>query len=188
MGDGQTKTYIAGIVDVNSIASDGSGGISVGYTPYSGGGGAADLNAAPVPDRPGIAYGWGDNAQGYRTLAAADNVSTAAATVYAGIYLGLGAAAVGGEIAASTAAPRSGIIFRLAHGMRIAVGRSHVLAEEATIKNAIAAVIASGAIQKLGTSAFQGVVNVAGTYIKFTGAFTPSGVVASNVMGAALQK
>jgi hypothetical protein len=72
--------------------------------------------------------------------------------------------------------------------MRLALGHSHVLAEEGAIKNAIAAAIGSGAIQRVGASAFQGVVNVAGTYIKFTGAFTPSGVVVSNVMGAALQK
>jgi hypothetical protein len=63
-----------------------------------------------------------------------------------------------------------------------------VLAEEGAIKNAIAAAIGPGAIQRMGASAFQGAVNVAGTYIKFTGAFTPSGVVVSNVMGAALQK
>jgi RHS repeat-associated protein len=48
VGDGQTKTYIAGVVDTSSIASDGSGGITFGYTPYSGDGGVADLNAAPI--------------------------------------------------------------------------------------------------------------------------------------------
>src|SRR5579875_3556804 len=41
--DGQTKTYIAGTVDVSSIQSNGSGGITFGYTPYEGGGGVADL-------------------------------------------------------------------------------------------------------------------------------------------------
>ena len=43
-------------------------------------------------------------------------------------------------------------------------------------------------IQMMGSNAFEGIVNVAGTYIRSTGALTPSGVVVSNVMGAALQK
>jgi len=187
VGDGQTKTYIPGTVDVASIASDGSGGITFGYTPYSGGTGVADLNAAPIPDRPGIAPGWGNNAQGYQQLAAAGRFINSAALVYGTIYGVAGAAVAGGEIAAGTAAARSGIIFRLAHGLRIAVGRSPVIAEINAVKNAIAAAIGSGAIQKLSDTAFEGYVNVAGTYIRFTGAFTPGGVVVSNVMGAALK-
>ena len=54
--------------------------------------------------------------------------------------------------------------------------------------NAIAAAISSGAIQKLGKAAFEGVVNVGGVFYRFTGAFTPSGVVVSNVMSNALRK
>ena len=82
-------------------------------------------------------------------------------------------------------ASRNGIIFRLAHGMRLALGHSTMVAQEAAVKNAIAAAITSGAIQKLGGNAFEGFVNVAETFIRFTGAFTPSGVVVGNVMGAA---
>jgi RHS repeat-associated protein len=74
-GDGQSKTYVPGTVDIGSITSDGSGGISLGFTPDSGGGGTADLKGAPIPDNPGIAYNWGNNAQGYQTL------GTAGATV-----------------------------------------------------------------------------------------------------------
>lgn len=72
--DGQTKTYIAGTVDVSSIQSNGLGGITFGYTPYEGGG-VADLQGASIPDNPNLAYNWQNNAQGYRTL------GTAAATV-----------------------------------------------------------------------------------------------------------
>jgi RHS repeat-associated protein len=189
VGDGQTKTYIAGTVDTSSIKSDGSGGgITFSYTPYSGGAGVADLNVAPVPDRPGIAYGWGSNAQAYQRLAAADRLvtnTTIAATV---VYGGIGGVVAGGEIAASTAAARSGIVFRLAHGMRLAAGHSQVIVEAAALKNAIATAISSGLFQKMG-DAFEGVVNVAGTYIRFSGGWNPANqMVVSNVMGAALQK
>ena len=190
VGDGQTKTYVPGTVDMSSISSDHAGGINVGYTPYSGGGeaGVQNMQAAPVPDNPGIALNWGNNAQGYQTLGAADKAVTYGTAIYAGVFGSVGAAIAGGEIAAGTAAARSGIIFRLAHGMRIAAGHSQVLAEQGAIKNAIATAIASGSIQKMGGSAFQGVVQVAGTFIRFTGAFTANGVVVSNVMGQALQK
>jgi RHS repeat-associated protein len=73
--DGQTKTYIAGTVDAGSIQSNGSGGITFGYTPYEGGGGVADLQGASIPDNPDLAYDWQNNAQGYQTL------RTTAATV-----------------------------------------------------------------------------------------------------------
>lgn len=73
--NGQTKTYIAGTVDVSSIQSNGSGGITFGYTPYQGGGGVANLQGASIPDNPNLAYYWQNNAQGYQTL------RTTAATV-----------------------------------------------------------------------------------------------------------
>lgn len=188
IGDGQTKTYIAGTVDLDSVKSDNAGGITFGYTPYSGGSGVADLGDAPIPSNTSLAYNWGDNAAGYQLLGTASRAMTNVTYGYAALY-GVGAGAVvGSELAASTAAARSGIIFRLAHGMRLAAGHSQILAEQNAVKNAIATAIASGAIQKMGT-AFEGVVNVAGTYIKFTGALNPAGqVVVSNVMGAALQK
>lgn len=62
------------------------------------------------------------------------------------------------------------------------------LAEVQQIKNAIATAVASGQISMMGKSAFEGVVNVAGTYVRFTGAFTQAGIIISNVMGNALQK
>ncbi|MBV9770753.1 MAG: hypothetical protein JOZ32_14355 [Bryobacterales bacterium] len=73
--DGQTVTYIPGTVDLSSIQSNGSGGITFGYTPYEGGGGVADLQGAAIPDNPNLAYYWQNNAQGYQTL------RTTAATV-----------------------------------------------------------------------------------------------------------
>jgi hypothetical protein len=99
-----------------------------------------------------------------------------------------GAVIAGSEIAAGTAAARSGIIFRLAHGTRIAVRHSRVLADVGAVKNAIATAIASGAIQKMGPTSFQGVANVAETFIRFTGAMTPNGMIVSDGMSAALQK
>jgi len=187
VGDGQTKSYVAGTV--TSICGAGSS-INVGCTPYAGGGdaGVANLNVASTPDRPGLAYNYGNNAQGYQMLGAADKAVTYGTYAYADIFGSVGAAIAGGEIAAGTAAARSQIIFRLAHGMQIVAGHSRVLADVGAVKNAIAAAVASGAVTSLGGNAFQGVVNVAGTYIRFTGATTPAGTVISNVMGAALQR
>jgi len=192
VGDGQTKTYVDGVVDMSSVKGDKSGGITFNYTSYSGDAGVADLKGAPMPDNPGIAYGFGNNAQGYQTLGAA-KTTVDYATAFVGATAGsVGLAIAGGEIAAGTAAARSQIIFRLAHGLRVAgstaARHSQVLAETGAVKNAIASAIASGAIEKIGNG-FQGVVNVAGTYIRFTGGWNPAGqIIVSNIMGAALQR
>jgi hypothetical protein len=97
-----------------------------------------------------------------------------------------------GHPPASTAAARSNIIFRLAHGTDLKallnIGHNVPLAEIGEIKNAIATAVASGSITSMGGNAFQGVVQVAGTFIRFTGATTPAGTVISNVMGNALQR
>ena len=105
----------------------------------------------------------------------------------------VGLAIAGSEIAASTAAARSNLTFQLAkHGTGLKnllrVGHNVPLAEIQQIKNAIATAVASGQISMMGKTNFEGVVNVAGTFIKFTGAFTQEGTVISNVMGNALQK
>ena len=161
VGDGQTKTYIAGTVDSISASGDGHS-INVGYTPYAGGrdAGVVNLNVASTPDRPGLAYNYGNNAQGYQMLGAADKAVTYGTHAYAGIFGSVGAAIAGGEIAAGTAAARSQIIFRLAHGMQIVAGHSQVLADVGAVKNAIAAAVASGPVTSLGGNAFQGVVKM----------------------------
>jgi hypothetical protein len=91
VGDGQTKTYIAGTVDVSSIQGNGSGGITFGYTTYGGDSGVSSLNGASVPDNPGLAYNWGNNAQGYQ------KIGTASATVGSvkGVAAFYGASAAG---------------------------------------------------------------------------------------------
>ena len=66
VGDGQTKTYVPGTVTSIQQGQDGRS-IDIGYTPYEGGGGVMNANAAPYPDRPGLAYGF--NQEGYRKLA-----------------------------------------------------------------------------------------------------------------------
>jgi RHS repeat-associated protein len=73
--EGQTKTYVAGTVDVSSIQGNGSGGITFNYTTYGGDAGVSSLNGASEPDHPGLAYGWGNNAQGW------NNLGTTGATV-----------------------------------------------------------------------------------------------------------
>ena len=129
---------------------------------------------------------------GFNQLANTSRVVTAGTAIYAGVYGAVGGAIVGGDIAASTAAARSNIIFRLAHGTDLKallnIGHNVPLAEIGEIKNAIATAVASGSITSMGGNAFQGVVQVAGTFIRFTGATTPAGTVISNVMGNALQR
>lgn len=180
-------TYVNGTVDPNSLTVNNHGDVGYSYSNYADGSGSAGGGVIGKADPYGPLEGPANQA-GLQMLGAADKLVTNTTYVYAGVFGSVGAVIAGGEIAAGTAAARSGIIFRLAHGMRLAAGYSQVLAETGAVKNAIAAAIASGAIQKMGGSAFQGVVQVAGTFIRFTGAFTANGVVVSNVMGQALQK
>jgi len=188
VGDGQTKNYVAGTVTL--ISGAGGGSIDVGYTPYAGGGdaGVANLSAAPTPDRLGLATitkttrrairCWGQQTKPSHTEPRLTRVSSARLELLSREA----------RSPAGTAAARSQIIFRLAHGIRIAAGHSQALDDVGAVKNVIAAAVASGAVTSLGGNAFQGVVNVAGTYIRFTGATTSAGTVISNVMGAALQR
>ncbi len=85
-GDGQSKTYIAGTVDTSSIQSNGTGGITFGYTSYTGGGGVADLKGSPYPNQPNLEMNFGNNAEGGQILVGADrlvtNVTIATAAVY----------------------------------------------------------------------------------------------------------
>ncbi|WP_158943366.1 RHS repeat-associated core domain-containing protein [Granulicella sp. S190] len=162
----------------NSTAITDSNGNTVGSATYVSNGGA-DYYA---------------NANGYQQLATASRATNQVTAVYAGVYGAIGGAIIGGEVAAGTAAARSNLIFQLEkHGVGLAnllrLGHNVPIAEIGEIKNAIATAVATGAITSMGGNAFQGVVQVAGTFIRFTGATTPAGqTIISNVMGAALQK
>ncbi|WP_242618410.1 RHS repeat-associated core domain-containing protein [Edaphobacter modestus] len=183
VGDGQTKNYIAGTVDMSSIKGNGAGGIDVGYTPYSGGGGVASLNGASIPNNPGIAYGWGNNAQGYQTLGAADKAVTYA-TVATGVAYGAVAAGMAAPEIAS-AIGRSGIRFALQHGMRWEAGHSMVMATASEVKAAVGAAVAAGiASGQFQQGVIKGQTMVNGTIIAFTGFMNSSGqVIIKNVMG-----
>jgi RHS repeat-associated protein len=90
VGDGQSKSYVPGTVTGVKAGADGKS-IDIGYTPYEGGGtGVFSAAAAPIPDRPGLAYGY--NAAGYHTLGVAGATMNDPRT-YA---LWAGASAVGG--------------------------------------------------------------------------------------------
>jgi hypothetical protein len=69
VGDGQSKTYVAGTVDFGTVKSDGSGGITFSYQPYNQADStsAADLNGAPFPNNPALDMNFGNNAsaEGY---------------------------------------------------------------------------------------------------------------------------
>ncbi len=63
VGDGQTKTYVPGTV--TGISVNGGNSIDIGYNSYSGdSSGVTNAGAAPIPDNPGLAYNWGNNARG----------------------------------------------------------------------------------------------------------------------------
>ncbi len=89
VGDGQSKTYVAGKVDFGTIRSDGSGGITFSYTPYnqSDSSGTADLNGAPFPNRPALDPNFGNNASAEGYFRPASQVVDTAGAVE-GIALG----------------------------------------------------------------------------------------------------
>jgi hypothetical protein len=101
-GSGQSATYVPGTVDRGSISSNGSGGISVGFTPYGGGGGTASLNGAPAFNNPGIdgpanaAIFGGIGNRGMNAIGA-----FAAGSVVGGIAGGAALSAVGADAALS---------------------------------------------------------------------------------------
>ena len=66
--DGQRMTYVPGTVTGVAAGADGHS-IDIGYTAYNGSGFTLS-NSASAPDvnNPGLAVGYGNNAQGYRTL------------------------------------------------------------------------------------------------------------------------
>jgi RHS repeat-associated protein len=66
-GNGTTQTYVPGTVTSVQAGQNGSS-IDIGYTPYSdsGAGGVMNANSAPIPDNPGIAYGY--NQAGFNQL------------------------------------------------------------------------------------------------------------------------
>ena len=99
--EGQSKTYIAGVVKMSSVTSDGSGGITFGYTSYSGDAGVADLKGPPFPENTNLDPFWGNNAQGYGTFRAANTLVTDAAVATGVVYGGLAAAAMGPGAAAA---------------------------------------------------------------------------------------
>ena len=104
VGDGQTQTYVPGTV--TGISVNGGNSLDIGYNSYDGqSSGVTNAGAAPIPNNPGLAYGWGNNAQGYQTLGAASkavNYGTAAAVaLYGGAFFAPEIAA-GGSAALAT--------------------------------------------------------------------------------------
>lgn len=75
VGDGQRKDYVPGTVDPSSIKDDGHGGITFSFKPYDGSSAGVGYKPwAPIPDNINLAFNWGNNAQGYRTLSRASTV------------------------------------------------------------------------------------------------------------------
>ncbi len=102
VGDGQSKTYVPGTV--TGISANGHNSIDIGYNSYdSQSSGVINSAAAPTPDSPGLAYNYGNNAQGYQMLGAASRAVNAATAGYAVVFGAAGAGAVIGGAGGLTA-------------------------------------------------------------------------------------
>jgi RHS repeat-associated protein len=91
VGDGQSQTYVPGTV--TGISVNGGNSLDIGYNSYDGSSsGVTNASSAPIPDNPGLAYGYGNNAAGYNLL------GTTGATVGSvkGVAAFYGASALGG--------------------------------------------------------------------------------------------
>jgi RHS repeat-associated protein len=103
IGDGQSKTYVPGTV--TGISVNGGNSIDIGYNSYDGqSSGVTNAGGAPIPDNPGLAYNWGNNAQGYQQLGAASQFVKGATVGYAVVF-----GAVGGAMLAADAAAGYGL-------------------------------------------------------------------------------
>ena len=80
VGDGQRQTYVPGTV--TGISVNGGNSLDIGYNSYDGqSSGVTNAASAPIPDNPGLAFGYGNNAAGYNQLAGASRVVSAVAGV-----------------------------------------------------------------------------------------------------------
>jgi RHS repeat-associated protein len=95
VGDGQSATYVNGNVNLSDIHAGADGhSVDIGFTSYDGqSSGVQNSGGAPMPDNPGLAYGFGNNAQGYQTLGAASTVVQDATIAVGATYGALGVAA-----------------------------------------------------------------------------------------------
>jgi RHS repeat-associated protein len=101
--DGQSATYVNGTVNLSDISAGADGhSIDIGFTSYDGNSsGVQNSSSAPYPDSPNTDPNWGNNAQGYATLGAANTVVKGAAIATGVAFGGLAAAeTVPGAVAA----------------------------------------------------------------------------------------
>jgi RHS repeat-associated protein len=156
-GDGQSATYVPGTVAGVQAGQDGKS-IDIGYTPYQGGGyGDQNANAAPYPDRPGLAYGF--NEAGYRTLGTAGATMNDPRT-YA---LWAGASAVAGAALVGT-----GVI---GGGGLTTLGESGLLANDLT-DHAVGRLAAHGISPAEARAAIEA-AKQAGTFVQTMGRYGP---------------
>jgi len=97
VADGQSQTYVPGTVTGVSAGADGHS-IDIGYTPYDGSSSLSVTNTASAPDanNPGLAPGYGNNAQGWRTL----GVTGATVNPIAGVVMTVVSGFIGGGFGA----------------------------------------------------------------------------------------
>jgi hypothetical protein len=117
-GNGTTQTYVPGTVTGISV-NGGNGGtsIDIGYNAYDGqSSGVTNANAAPIPDNPGIAYGY--QMAGFNQLAYTNRVvSAVGGPVMNALSFGLG-----GLLA--DAAPETGLLSGIGK-TRVAINFAH---------------------------------------------------------------
>jgi RHS repeat-associated protein len=116
VGDGQSATYVNGTVTGITAGADGHS-VDIGFTSSDGSSnGVQNSASAPDANNPGLAWGYGNNAQGYNTLGAASKTVNYAAAGYWGT-IGVAACAIGCPAAAATAMFNARNIYYAATGL-----------------------------------------------------------------------
>lgn len=145
----------------------------IGYNSYSGdSSGVTNAGAAPIPNNPGLAFGYGNNAQGYATLGVASKAVNYAAAGYAALY---GGAFFAPEIAAggSAALATGRALYYAAAGLLPAVPSAIEKLQKVGISISEAnELIKSPSTQRLVDNANSGIINyiadVGGKLVRIT--------------------
>jgi RHS repeat-associated protein len=103
--DGQSATYVNGTVNLSDISAGSDGhSINIGFTSDDGqSSGVQNSASAPYPDSPNTDPSWGNNAQGYALLGAANTTVKYASIGVAATFGSLGATIVATDLLAGSA-------------------------------------------------------------------------------------
>jgi RHS repeat-associated protein len=163
VGDGQSQTYVNGTV--TGISVNGGNSLDIGYNSYDGSSsGVTNAASAPIPDNPGIAFGY--NQAGYNQLAGASRIVNAAGSLEMNImapWAGAAAGCLSGGSAGSCGASMAMALFPELKGIGL-------LAKEETAIAGVLKQIAQGTTKGKAFENFAGSLpgQAAGYYREYT--------------------